>query len=67
MRFVLGYIDPSSGSMILQMIVGGAMAAVYGGRRVIAHTAQSAWQKVRRKQAPSSGTEASENNPDKQA
>ena len=33
-----GYIDPSSGSLFLQAMVGGVMAASYAGRKYIARS-----------------------------
>ena len=40
---ILGYIDPGSGSMLLQVILAGALAIPFFFRRVIADT----WHKVR--------------------
>jgi hypothetical protein len=48
MLFVLGYIDPSSGSMLLQMIIGGALAVIYGGRKFISHGFHAGKDKLRR-------------------
>lgn len=41
MRFVLAYIDASSGSIVLQAIVGGGLAALYAGRRFGAQAVQA--------------------------
>ena len=40
---ILGYIDPGSGSMLLQVILAGVLAVPFFFRRVIA----DAWHKVR--------------------
>ena len=40
---ILGYIDPGSGSMLLQVILAGALAIPFFFRRVISDT----WHKVR--------------------
>ena len=40
---ILGYIDPGSGSMLLQVILAGVLAIPFFFRRVIADT----WHKVR--------------------
>lgn len=41
---ILGYIDPGSGSMLLQVILAGVLAVPFFFRRVIADT----WHRVRR-------------------
>lgn len=41
---ILGYIDPGSGSMLLQVILAGVLAVPFFFRRVIS----DAWHKVRR-------------------
>lgn len=48
MHVVFGYIDASSGSMILQAIIGGSMAAIYGGRKFIGMGFQSIRSKFSR-------------------
>jgi hypothetical protein len=39
MRFLIGYIDPGTGSMLVQSVVGGVVGLIYVGRRHIARLA----------------------------
>jgi hypothetical protein len=36
-HFVLGYIDPGTGSLLLQSVVGGSLAVAYAGRKFVAN------------------------------
>ena len=49
----LGYIDPGSGSMLLQVILAGVLAVPFFFRRVIADT----WHKVRGTDRPDAAAE----------
>lgn len=50
MGFVFGYIDATSGSMVLQAVVGGGLAALYAGRRFGAQAWRLAMSKLGRGQ-----------------
>ena len=52
---ILGYIDPGSGSMLLQVILAGALAIPFFFRRVISDT----WHKVRGSDRTNAAEEAS--------
>ena len=50
---ILGYIDPGSGSMLLQVILAGALAVPFFFRRVIS----DAWHRVRGTKRGDTGVE----------
>jgi hypothetical protein len=52
MRLLLAYIDPGSGSMVLQGLVGGAMAVAYAGRKLGLRALRSVGNFFKRSRTP---------------